>query len=696
MRMLIPFLFGILLALHYDYALSWLPYLLVFYTFILLTWSIRAIVKTRLAFGYAIQIYMLLAGYYITYDHQEQRSVNYLANQADKTAFFAGMISESPTIKKWVKLIVEVENGGTHLDSMQLGTGHLLVYLEKDSSSQELRYGDQIVFSGKPTLIETPKNPAAFDAQAYYFKENVFHQIFIKKDKWTFLKSGQGNFWLTQITQWRLHFVEVLHTYLPKSTDFSVASALILGYKDEMDTEVKAAYAATGATHVLAVSGLHVGLIVWITLYFLNLVRWYGKLWRGLKMAILMTIIGVFVLITGAPPSVLRAALLFSIVLIGKEYFRTVNIFNPLATSALVLLIYDPYLILDIGFQLSYLAMMGILYLQPRIYNWWIPDNKVVNYFWQLLSVSLAAQIATLPISLYYFHQIPLYFWLSGLVVIPAATVILILGIILFICSFCSIVLAKYVGILLGLVITMVNTCIFFLEQLPYHLIEGIWLSIAAVVLLYFCVIAFVITWQKRSFKWMQVGLSTLVFFSLYQAYRNYEVYFQRRLVIYHAAKNSLIDCIDQRHAYAVMGDSLQQKQVYYAANNHRQYAKIRVIEPIRFTPLVERVEPTFQYRKNILRFYDQQIIIVDRPLRQRKKQDMENNKRIATDYVLVINSPKITINDIYQQFTFKQIIFDGSNKFWQMEQWDKECQELGLDCYDINKKGAWIKDIDL
>lgn len=690
LRMLIPFLIGILLALHYDIRLSWLTYIIAIYVIILLIWWWRPVFKTRLAFGYAFQFFMLLAGYQTTINHQLLQAENYLANQTKKEAFFIGTIQETPQEKNWIRLILNTESAGTHLDTLQVSVGKLLVYIEKDSTSKDLSYGDKIILTGHPIRIEPPKNPAAFDSQAYYFKENIYHQVFIKKGKWELLKHAQGNPFYKKVIDWRLYFVEVLRTYLPKESDFSVASALILGYKNDINVEVKKAYATTGATHVLAVSGLHVGLIVWITLSLLNLVKSYGKTWRFLKVIILLIIIGIFVLITGAPPSVLRAALLFSIVFVGREYFRRVNIFNPLAASALVLLTYDPYLILDVGFQLSYLAMIGILYLQPRIYQRWIPNNKFVNYFWQLLSVSLAAQIATLPISLYYFHQIPLYFWLSGLIVIPGATIILVLGILLLITSFISTFLAGYIGIILGLVITIINSFIFFLENLPYNLIEGIWLGTTVIALLYFCLISFIITWQERSFKWMQAGLSALVIISIYQAYRNYQVYFQKQIVIYHAPKNSLIDCIDQRHSFALLSDNIKENEIGYTAKNYRQYAKIKNIKPIRFTQNEQVIEPIFQYNSNVLRFYNQQIIVIDRPLRKNKIQ------RISTEYVLLVNSPKVQINEITQHFDCQQIIFDASNKFWQVEQWKKECEELGLDCYDINEKGAWIKDIEL
>ncbi|MFK7936144.1 MAG: ComEC/Rec2 family competence protein [Saprospiraceae bacterium] len=691
LRLLVPFIVGIVLALYFDKNLSWLLYLIVTYFIGLVVWFFRPILKTRFSFGYISQLFLLLFGYYLTYQFHAERCPNYLISDANSPTYFTGIIDDLPQQKKWVKLIIRLENAGSHLDSLHLGCGQLLAYVEPDSLDSSLAYGDKIIFEGKPQRIALPQNPAAFDQRAFYFKENIHHQIFIKKDKWQLIERKAGNPFYTTIFAWRMRFVDMLREHLPKATDFSVASALILGYKNEMNHEIREAYAKTGATHVLAVSGLHVGLVVWLVLLLLNRIKIYHPVWRFLKAAILILLIGTFVFLTGAPPSVCRAALLFSLVLVGKEVFRRYDSFNLLAVSACILLTFNPYFLLDVGFQLSYLAMGGILYFQPRIYQCLYFKSKWADKTWQLLSVSLAAQLMTLPISIYYFHQIPLYFWLSSLVVIPAAGFILGLGFLLFFSTALSASLGSWVGALLGWLISLVNGFIFLLESIPFNLIEGLWWSGTTVVLLYFIIFALTVAANKRevSFQWLQISLVALVVLASSYAYRKFEIHQQRKIVIYHTPRHSLVDCIEQHQTFALHSEDLDRQTIGFNAKNYRQSQQVKRVNNIPFTATEFTAEKTFRYHPNVMQFYNQQMIIIDRPLRKNVES------KLKTDYILVLNSPKLDMIEVVQHFDFQQIIFDSSNKFWQIERWKKQCEDLNLNCYDISKQGAWIKEIE-
>ncbi|MEL7022089.1 MAG: ComEC family competence protein, partial [Bacteroidota bacterium] len=349
LRLLIPFMLGIICALHVEVGLPSGTYVIAIYLLGLIIWAIYPIFNTRFSFGYAVQFFLLLWGYHFTHQFHAERCPHYLIADTPAPTFFTGVVHEVPHTQKWIRAVITLQNAGQHTDSLNHGCGQLLAYIEPDTQRATPQYGDRIAFKGNPQRIESPKNPAGFDWRNFYFKENIHHRVFIPKENWQLVSSGHGHPLYTQMISWRLGGIAILRKYLPRASDFSVAAALVLGYKGEMDEEVREAYQTVGATHVLAVSGLHVGLVVWLLRLLLQRIRCYHPAWRYLRSMLLLLAIGLFVLVTGAPPSVCRAALLFSFILVGKDWARQISTYNLLATSAFVLLVYDPYLLLDIG-----------------------------------------------------------------------------------------------------------------------------------------------------------------------------------------------------------------------------------------------------------------------------------------------------------------------------------------------------------
>ena len=312
-------------------------------------------------------------------------------------------------------------------------TGKLLSYLEQSKEASQLRYGDQIYFSSKINPITAPLNPAAFNLKGYLNNRNFHYQTYLKTSDWILQDRDQGNFLIAFSIRTRDQLFTILQKHLPTDNELAVGAALILGKKDLLESETRMAYANTGAMHVLAVSGLHVGLIYVGISFLLGLFPFKSSTWVWIKTWIMVAGVWFFALLTGASPSVLRAATMFSFIIVGQAMRHHPSIYNTLAASAFFLLSIQPYMLFEVGFQLSYLAVIGIIYFQEKIYGQLYIANKLGDYIWKLTSVAIAAQLVTLPISLYYFHQFPVYFWLSGLVVIPAAVLIMTFAVALFV-----------------------------------------------------------------------------------------------------------------------------------------------------------------------------------------------------------------------------------------------------------------------
>jgi competence protein ComEC len=317
--------------------------------------------------------------------------------------------------------------------------GKLISFIPIDEKSKQLKYGDKIWLNIIINEIPFSTHESGFDFKKYYANKGIYHNAYVLD--WDLIEKNTGiySYILTQ----RDLLLRVLSEHLPTENEFAVGAALCLGNKELLSDELKNEFATVGAMHVLAVSGLHVGIIFSLLLKILSFFKTRKKLWVISKIAITVLCIWVFALLTGASPSVLRAAIMFSFITISLYSRRFRNTYNTLAAAALMLLIYDPYLLFDVGFQLSFTAVTGIVYLHPRIYKLLYFKWKVPDYFWQITSVGIAAQLATFPIGLYYFHHLPINFMLTGLFVVPFAFLILTLGIALFVTQLISSSLAS-------------------------------------------------------------------------------------------------------------------------------------------------------------------------------------------------------------------------------------------------------------
>lgn len=688
-RIFIPFVLGIGLYLYLETG--------TFSYFIIGSWILSIVLglfyftrgNIRINYAYSIILFLgfSLLGYMWTLGRNELNHP-YHFNQYvnDKIQPISGIIAEMPikksekvkfTLKaEWLKLEEEVKKI----------SGNILVYLPKDSISESLKYGDKILITGVLRKVSPPTNPQSFDYQQYLHYKNIHYQLFPKAEEWYPLKENKVNQVLKIAFQLRLNFIEILRKYLPDENQFAVGSALILGYKDEITEEVRDAYAGTGAMHVLAVSGLHVGLIFLILNVLLKIFPFHQPWWRFLRVVILLGGIWSFALITGASPSVLRASTMFSFVIIGINLKQATNIYNTLAGSATLLLFYNPYLLMNVGFQMSYLAVVGIVYFQPKIAGKWTIKNRIGNYLWQLVAVSIAAQFMTLPLSLYYFHQFPSYFILSGLIVIPAAGVILGLGMSIFILETLIPSLAVLLGGVLDAIIAFINGAIFLIHQLPHSVIRGIWISGFVVFLLYLIILCMIAAYNTYRWKWVMTGNAIFASVMLLFAFQGFRYAHQQKIIIYDIYQNSLIDFVDGRKCYAFQNQDIPEKAMSFAAQNNRWEMGIRKVESIYFSNDSLVLRQNLKAQNSYIQFKNQVIAIIDNPLVAN-----HSGEKIAVNYLFIRNNPLLKIEEVLNHFDCKFVIFDNSNKRYQVKKWQQECDKLDIKSWYTAKDGAFV-----
>ena len=348
--------------------------------------------------------------------------------------------------------------------------GLVLVY---HKSKRPLQPGNVIWIPKKPEEIPGPIFPNEFDYRQFLARKGIHHRQFLGKE-FVYVDSTHQQGLKFAVARLRQQFAEVIDTHMQHPISKQIALALLLGQKESLDKDIKQAYSETGTLHILAVSGLHVGIIYSILLLPLAAFK-QGHPFRKGYLVLVVALIWVYAAMTGFSPSVIRAAAMFSLFTAGQMRKRRPSVWNILAFSALLMLAIDPEVRGNLGFQLSYLAVAGIVGLQPLILRLRQPKHRVPEYIWQMASVTLAAQLVTTPLTLHYFQTFPSYFLLANLLVVPLSYVILCVGV-----PFLLLAWIPGLGWLLGkamdLLLWIQSEITFGVQALPGGTINGLFL----------------------------------------------------------------------------------------------------------------------------------------------------------------------------------------------------------------------------
>jgi len=447
---------------------------------------------------------------------------------------------------KFVKLNVKVI-GLANQDKYQQTSGKALVFLNKDSSSIKLLPGDKLQLLASFTKVEQPKNPQEFN-YSNYLKNQQIEFVCYAYDSWNFDSEVTTIRRLATIC--RNYCLRVFKNSGLESSELALATALTFGYKEKLQIETKKSFSNTGVMHILAVSGLHVGILYTVLAFLFNCFQLAKKL-NWIKPVLILFIIWSFAFITGLSSSVLRAVIMLTFFVIADSIYKNVNVYNILSTSAILILLYDPLVITHVSFQLSYLAVIGILYLYPKIEKKLIFKNKILKYFWQLLAVSVAAQIATFPIGLYYFHQFPSYFLLTNIFIIPLAFILFCLGLMIIAFSFSNLV-TIFIAKVVSLVVKLMTFVISSIEEFPLSVISGVSISLLEVVLIYSSILLFLgFIYLRNRIIFTLCVFSVLLLF--YLDYKEDQTYLKQKKIIAYSLKNEFaLDLINGKNHYFI------------------------------------------------------------------------------------------------------------------------------------------------
>ncbi|MCO6498601.1 MAG: ComEC family competence protein [Chitinophagaceae bacterium] len=516
-RLLIPVVAGIILAKYISISASNLALGAVAAVIILFYFSSQK-AATRFSYsfipGIAITMLLCISGIVLFQLHDVKRQRKWYGHSLNNTTVWTvkaqTTLQEKP---KSYRVDVELIFGFNGVEQKEV-TGQAILYLAKDSNAAGIRRGDLLLIKNK---LQEPENAGfsdGFDYKNYLANQQIYHQAYLTSKEW--LPTGENRLSaFDMLVERSLNYINrVFETYLKGGQVIALAKALMTGNRTELDRDLVQAYSNAGVVHIMAISGLHLGLIY---ILLLKIAKITPLIFRNkyAKAGFIIGGIWFFAVMTGGSPSVLRSAVMFSCLHIGQLLNSRVPTYNYWSASALLLLVFNPLLLWNVGFQLSYMAVLGILIVQKPIYHWISFDNKIVDYAWQLMSVSIAAQLFTLPFCIYYFHQFPVLFLITNLIAIPVASVGLWAGVILILTGWLPFI-PKLLGTTVTFIFKSLNAFILYINSFTFTVLGNISFTLLESYL-FGAILLFVLIWlmRKSVFALKAALFCTAVFFSV-------------------------------------------------------------------------------------------------------------------------------------------------------------------------------------
>ncbi len=638
--------------------------------------------------GALIIFVLLLLVYENTIRENDLFDQDYFVKYTNEKQFYIGdlvepVVQKQKTTKTIINIVAVNSNG-----IWRSAKGKALVYIQKDSRSEQLFYGDRILFFVEFTEPKSAAFPYSFDQKRFLRNQNIYYTSYIGAVYWKTIPDKAHQDLLRIALTLRNRLLMILRDNQVQGREFAVTAALLLGYVDELDQGLLKDYSATGAMHILSVSGMHVGIIFLVLDKILGFLR-KTKYGLYIKTILIIFMVWFYAMLTGLSPAVLRASVMISLVAVGKAMKRQPDILNILSASFILLLIREPTLLVNVGFQLSYLAVAGIVLLYKPVYDLYITSNTIIDKIWSIIAVSIAAQIITFPLSLYYFHQFPNYFMITNILVVPLSTLIIYCGILLLILGsvpFVSFFIAK---ILITLV-WLLNHSIHFIEEWPYAVTRGVYINIGQTICIYLTLLTLFLFlfYKKKLFLFLlllfSIGISGSVFYQKVHQFKS------RKILVYGVGNFPVFDFVSGETSI-LLADPKLHDNVYFDENLKSSCSAMGIKNSLRLTsPSGKRNLHVFAFhgcfyeKGNFIQFHNKRIGFID------KTFPPGINRKIHVDYLIITGNPKVTIEQIRKVFIADAIIVDPSNSPWRSKAWKQEAVKERVTFHDVNETGVF------
>lgn len=548
---------------------------------------------------------------------------------------YRGVIVETPQEKTKTYLCKLQVDARVSIDKVIPVDRTLLVYIAKDSLSEQLQCGDRLHFYARVSQPQKPVIPGEFDYASYLFRRQISGTAIVYSGYWKTVGERVPLNMRQQANVWRGKILDCYRRWGFSGDEFAVLSALTVGYKEELSDELQETYQLAGVSHVLALSGMHVA-ILWGLLSWMMHPLDKRRSFRWLECLIITLLLWLFAFLVGLSASVVRAVVMCMLMTVSRAAGGRALSLNTWAIAAFFMLLYNPFYLFDVGFQLSFLAVFSILMIYPVVFHRWTVHQPALRYVWSVIAVSLAAQLGTAPLVIYYFAHFPIHFLLANLMVAPLAFLIIYGAVIVFLLSPFTFIHVWAVKGLDGL-LWLLNHSMQWVEHLPLAHSGNIRLSALQVCLLYFILSLWLGSRLKHSCRWLIVSLSAI---NLFIGVEFYQMHFHK-----------------------------EEPQLVLMHSQVKSYPQAKVWEQ----------DSIYRYKGITV------CLLADNRWQNKKAECLLN-----IDYMYLCRGYRGKIAPLQRLFRIKKIILDTSLSTYKSNRLKEECKSLGLDYIDMSAKGSF------
>nr|WP_246615940.1 ComEC/Rec2 family competence protein [Aquimarina litoralis] len=547
-------------------------------------------------------------------------------------------------------------------------TGDVLLRLPKDSTKSKLITGTSYIAYSKLQPIPMPLNPNQFNYATYMSHEYIFYQTTINTNNLIYIDKTSFNIYrIADLIRMDIH--QKLSSYSFDTIQLSIINALILGQKQDIDSNTFNDFRDAGATHILAISGLHVGILLILLNIILKPLDYVFRKSRLIKVILSILSLWSFAVIAGLSPSVLRAATMFSFVAIGTFIRSKTSIYNALVISMFILLSMNPLILFSVGFQLSYVAVFSIVWIQPHFVKIYRPKFYIDRIIWETFTVTITAQIGLLPLLLYYFHQFPLLFIVSNVIIIPILGIVLGLGILIILLAEIQL-LTDWMVTIYGSLIDIITYLIHWVAKQKTFIIKDISFSFNMLITGYFLIISIILAVKNYHIKKVLTICISLTLFLLVLVYEKNINNNNEELIIFHTHHQTMIGVLQNRQFNIFSRDSIPKKTLDFLTKDYLITHNSKLISSNKLL--------------NIYTYKNKKILILD-------NDGLYKLPNFQTDIIILINSPKVHLHKVIEVLQPRQIIADGSNYRSYLDRWENTCLKEKVPFHRTDKKGAFI-----
>ncbi|MCL6524463.1 MAG: ComEC family competence protein [Thermoflavifilum sp.] len=619
--------------------------------------------------GSLLMCLWMCMGYLLSWIQDPTQRPNWLGKHLQADDYWIGVCQTAPIERlHYTKFLVNACMLIHRKDPPETCLGKVWCYVKKPYPHRLPQIGDTLIFFKRPAPIASPANPGMIDYAGYQAYQGIYFQVFLNNSDWKIRKPASGFIWQKILYHWKLYSKNKIYTFLQKPQSRAFAYAFVSGDRSDLDPAIVQQYAQTGTIHILAISGLHIA-VIFVILAFL-----FDFFHVPHQIKILLTLLGIwlFVMYTGMSASASRAAFMISLLLVAHHLLkRPIVSMDTLISAAICLLCIHPAWIMDIGFQLSFLAVAGILLYYRFWNNLWKPKWMGLKKIWFMVAVSCSAQLLIIPLSIFYFHQFPLFFLLANLIAVPLSSILLILTVVLIASPWH--IFSVAVAYCMEWIINALHYTTRFFQQIDWVRLDQLYISaweMLGMFLIIFLAMAYVM--QKRV-EYAYGVLLTLLGMSIFSLYNAFHHIRQNVFIVYHIPQHSLMEWISGNRATCWTKDNISHEDILQAS--HRLLS-------------IQHISMTCDTSRGIQMFIWNQIRFIQA---FGKIQAWPYSLHFSDSAYLIIGQNAAPDIQWLRQMPIKAVILDGSNTAIHVHKWKTVCESLNLRLHPTVEKGAFI-----